>query len=56
VIRLTGRPVGSAASALVRRRPLAFVWAEGLVVRVTAYPDSIDEGRAAAERLAESRG
>jgi hypothetical protein len=35
---------------------LAFIWVEGLVARVTAYADSVDEGRAAAERLAESRG
>jgi ketosteroid isomerase-like protein len=59
VTRLTGRPVGSpgsSGSTLTRRRPLAFMWVDGLVVRVTAYADSIDEGRAAAERLAESRG
>jgi ketosteroid isomerase-like protein len=54
VVRLTGRPAGS-PSTLVRRRPLVFVWVEGMVARVTAYADSIDEGRAAAERLAESR-
>jgi hypothetical protein len=54
VTRLTGRPVG-AASGLMRRRPLAFMWVEGLVVRVTAYAASIDEAFAAAERLAESR-
>jgi ketosteroid isomerase-like protein len=56
VARLTGRPVGSAGGGLMRRRPLAFMWVEGLVARVTAYADSVDEGRAAAERLAESRG
>ena len=56
VIQLTVRPVGSAGSALVRRRPLVFVWVEGMVARITAYADSVDEGRAAAERLAESRG
>jgi ketosteroid isomerase-like protein len=55
VTRLTGRPVGS-DSTLTRRRPLGFMWVDGFVVRVTAYADSIDEGRAAAERLAESRG
>ena len=32
-----------------------YEWAEGMVVRVTAYPD-IGEARAAAERLAEERG
>jgi len=31
------------------------VWREGLIERVTSYRD-IDEARAAAERLAESRG
>src|SRR5205807_9656257 len=56
VVRLTARLVGSAASMPVRHRPLVFVWVEGLVARVTAYADSVDEGRAAAERLAEERG
>src|SRR5438067_10222190 len=56
VVRLTARPVGSAGSALVRRRPLVFIWVEGLVARATAYADSIAEGRAAAAQLAESRG
>jgi ketosteroid isomerase-like protein len=54
--RLTGRPVGSAGSALMRRRPLVFIWVEGLVARVTSPSSDIDEARAAAERLAESRG
>ena len=54
-VRLTARPIGSAGSALVRRRPLVFVWVEGMVARVTAYADSLDEGRAAAERLAQER-
>ena len=56
VVRLTARPLGSAGSALVRRRPLVFVWVEGMIARATAYADSIEEGRAAAERLAEERG
>ena len=56
VARLTGRPVGGARRALMRRRPLVFIWVEGLVARVTALSSGIDEGRAAAERLAESRG
>jgi ketosteroid isomerase-like protein len=56
VARLTGRPVGSPGSELMRRRPLAFTWVEGLVTRGTAYSDSIDEARTAAERLAASRG
>ena len=55
VIRFTAR-LASAGSALMRRRPLVFTWVEGLIARVTAYADSIDEGRAAAERLAEERG
>jgi ketosteroid isomerase-like protein len=56
VTQLAARPSGSAGSALMRRRPLAFIWVEGLIARVTAYADTIDEGRAAAEELAESRG
>jgi hypothetical protein len=32
-----------------------FVWEDGLIVHVTAHTD-IDEGHAAAERRAESRG
>jgi ketosteroid isomerase-like protein len=55
VARFTARPVGSAGGALMRRRPLVFTWADGLVARVRADPGSIDEARAAAERLAESR-
>jgi ketosteroid isomerase-like protein len=55
VTQLTARPAGSAGSALMRRRPLAFIWVEGLIARGTAYADSVDEGRAAAERLAASR-
>jgi ketosteroid isomerase-like protein len=55
VTRIAARPAGSAGSALRRRRPLAFIWVEGLLALVTAYADSVEEGRAAAERLAESR-
>jgi ketosteroid isomerase-like protein len=55
VVRLTARPVGSMGSGLLRRRPLAFLWLDGLVARITAYADSIEDGRASAERLAESR-
>jgi ketosteroid isomerase-like protein len=52
--RQIGRPHGSATR--VQHRP-AFVseWVEGMVVRVTIYLD-IDKARAAAERLAGSRG
>jgi len=56
VIRLTGRPAGSPDSALMRRRPLVFIWVEGLVAQVTAPSSDIVEARAAAERLAESKG
>jgi ketosteroid isomerase-like protein len=56
VTRLSGRPVGSSGSALKRRRPLVFLWVERLVARVTAPSSDIAEARAAAERLAESRG
>jgi len=53
VTRLAGRPVGSPGSALMRRRPLVFIWAEGLVAQVTAPSSDIAEAHAAAERLAE---
>jgi ketosteroid isomerase-like protein len=53
--RLTGHPVGSAGSALMRRRPLVFIWVDGLVARVTSPSSDNDTARAAAERLAESR-
>jgi ketosteroid isomerase-like protein len=56
VASFTARPVGSAGSTLTRRRHLTFTSVGGLVARVRADPDSIDEGRAAAERLAEERG
>jgi hypothetical protein len=54
VFNQRGRPVGSSGEVRVRSASVT-VWAEGLVERVTNYPD-IDEARAAAERLAESRG
>lgn len=54
--RLTGHPVGSPGSALMRRRPLVFIWVEGFLARVTAPSCDVDEARAAAERLAESSG
>jgi ketosteroid isomerase-like protein len=37
------------------RMGAVYRWADNLIVRVVSYPD-IDEGRAAAERLAEERG
>jgi hypothetical protein len=49
-----GRPVGSDGQVRIRYAA-ALAWVEGLIVRFTAYGD-IDEGRAAAELLAESRG
>jgi len=49
-----GRPVGSSGEVRLRYA-LVSVWVDGLVVRVTNYAD-IDEGRAAAERLAQERG
>ena len=49
-----GRPVGSSRQVQMRFGTVN-VWDEGLIVRVTNYPD-IDEARAAAERLAEERG
>jgi ketosteroid isomerase-like protein len=49
-----GRPVGSSGRVQMRFASVG-VWADGVVVRQTLYTD-IDEARAAAERLAESRG
>jgi ketosteroid isomerase-like protein len=54
VNRQRARPVGSTAHIEAREAHVT-EWAEGAVVRVTVYND-IDEARAAAERLAESRG
>ena len=53
VVTQTARPVGSTGSVRAR---LAVVseWVEGTVVRASIYAD-MDEGRAAAERLAEER-
>jgi hypothetical protein len=51
---LSGAVVGGRGEVRVRFATVG-VWTEGLVVRVTNYPD-IDEARAAAERLAASRG
>ena len=48
------RPFGSTADVRTREA-FIYEWRDGLVVRVTMYGD-IDQGRAAAERLAESRG
>jgi ketosteroid isomerase-like protein len=56
VLGLTGRPAGSSRGTLVRRRSLLLVWVDGLIARATAPSSDIDDARAAAERLAESRG
>jgi ketosteroid isomerase-like protein len=50
---MQGRPAGS-TGVVATRGALVFEWTEGTIVRVIAYTD-INEGRAAAERLAESR-
>ena len=56
IARQNARLVGSTGSASLREVFLyVFVWVDGMVVRVTTYPD-IDEARAAAERLAEEQG
>ena len=54
VSRLDARPVGS-PSRVQERWSFTVLWEAGKVVRVTGRND-IDEARAAAERLAESRG
>jgi hypothetical protein len=54
VVIQKARLVGSSGEVRLRSGVVG-EWAHGLIVRVTLYPD-IDEARAAAERLAESRG
>jgi ketosteroid isomerase-like protein len=54
VLNQKGRPVGSSGEVELRYAAVA-VWEDGKIVRMTNYND-IDEGRAAAERLAEERG
>src|SRR5438132_868284 len=53
VVVQTARPVGSTGEVQVRSAGVS-IWTDGLVERVTNYAD-IDEGRLAAERLAEER-
>jgi ketosteroid isomerase-like protein len=54
-VRETGRPSGSPDQSRVHAvYGFVFVWRDGKVARVTVYTD-VDEARAAAERLAESR-
>jgi ketosteroid isomerase-like protein len=54
VVDQRGRPHGSSRDVQMRYATVA-IWVEGMIARFTSYTD-IDEGRAAAERLAESRG
>jgi ketosteroid isomerase-like protein len=54
VILQKGRVVGSSGSVQLRYAAVA-EWTDGLIVRNTTYTD-IGEARAAAQRLAESRG
>ena len=54
VVRQSGRPVGTVGHIQVREG-WVFVWVDGLIVQLTGSTD-VDGGRAAAERLAESRG
>ena len=55
-VRESARPHGSDARARVHSvYAFQIVWTDGKISRLTAYPE-IDQGRAAAERLAEERG
>ncbi len=53
VVVQNGRPGGSAGH-LRQREGWVFVWAGGLIARLAT--SEVDEGRAAAERLAQDRG
>jgi ketosteroid isomerase-like protein len=53
VVHQDARPAGSAGHVR-QREGWVLAWLDGLTVRMTTYGD-IDEARAAAERLAESR-
>jgi ketosteroid isomerase-like protein len=54
VVCQDARPAGSAGYVRAREA-YVFEWVEGMCARVMTY-GAIDEGRAAAQRLAESRG
>jgi ketosteroid isomerase-like protein len=54
VIHQRARPTGSTGQ-VESEQSLVYVWRADMVSRVTLYPN-VDEARAAAERLAESRG
>jgi ketosteroid isomerase-like protein len=54
-VRESGRPTGGTIGTRTHSTyGFAIVWADGKIVRITAYPD-IEEARAAAARLAEER-
>ena len=53
VVVQNGRPAGSGGH-LRQREGWVFVWVRDLIARLSVY--EVDEGRAAAERLAEERG
>jgi ketosteroid isomerase-like protein len=56
VVLQTARPVGTTGSVQLREG-FVIVYAQGLIVRQTVYPQSdIDEARAAARRLAKEQG
>jgi ketosteroid isomerase-like protein len=54
VVRQNARPAGS-TGYVQWRYAAVYVWAAGVLARITNYTD-VDEARAAAERLAESTG
>jgi ketosteroid isomerase-like protein len=54
VVRQEGRPAGSTGYVKTREADV-FTLVEGMIVRMTIYAD-VEEARAAADRLAESRG
>jgi ketosteroid isomerase-like protein len=54
VVQVAHRAAASHAYVEIQSAPV-FVWADGMLERVTLYTD-VDEARAAAERLAEERG
>jgi ketosteroid isomerase-like protein len=53
IFNLKASPLDSSGDVRMRYASVA-EWAEGTIMRITNYLD-IDQGRAAAERLAESR-
>jgi len=55
VVRQNGRPVGS-DSHVELCNAAVHIWSEGVILSTTIHPHNIDDARAAAEHLAESRG